>query len=104
MKLTRKPLENRMLLYVERNRNQLDALVHLMAQEIRKYLADNKRKLEIALTTAKYVDPQQVLKRGYSITRLNGKALKTSIALKSGDRIETELAEGHIWSVYTKEK
>lgn len=97
-------MENRMLLYVERNRNQLDALVHVMAQEIRKYLADNKRKLEIALTTAKYVDPQQVLKRGYSITRLNGKALKTGIALKSGDRIETELAEGHIWSVYTKEK
>lgn len=40
--------------------------------------------------------PDNVLKRGYSITLKNGKALKSSINLKEGDEIITKLYEGEV--------
>jgi exodeoxyribonuclease VII large subunit len=44
------------------------------------------------------MSPQNVLKRGYSITRINGKALKDGLSLKEGDVLSTELYEGDIIS------
>lgn len=42
----------------------------------------------------KLLDPKNLLKRGYSITYINEKILKTSSQLKKGDKIVTLLAEG----------
>jgi len=51
------------------------------------------------------LDPQQVLNRGYSITRLNGRALsRVDGNVKSGDVLETVLAAGTITSVVTESK
>ncbi|MFO7938428.1 MAG: exodeoxyribonuclease VII large subunit [Bacteroidales bacterium] len=44
------------------------------------------------------IDPKNVLKRGYSITKLDGKALKEADVLKRGDIIETTLYKGKIKS------
>lgn len=44
------------------------------------------------------LDPAHVLRRGYSITRFNGRALYKSGALKPGDKIQTQLYEGTIES------
>lgn len=65
-------------------------------------LSDHRQALEIAKTTVKYADPAKVLERGYSITRLNGKAVKDATELRVGDRLETEMAKGRIWSEVTK--
>lgn len=43
--------------------------------------------------------PDHILKRGYSITRFNGKALKESKKLSTGDVITTRFFEGEIDSV-----
>ena len=40
--------------------------------------------LELAETKVKYVDPKNVLERGYSITRLNGKAVRSIESVKVG--------------------
>jgi len=48
------------------------------------------------------MSPQNVLKRGYSITRINGKALKNGLSLKEGDILNTELYEGNITSIVKK--
>jgi len=37
-----------------------------------------------------------VLERGYSITRLNGKAVRKAAVLQAGEIVETELAHGKI--------
>lgn len=42
--------------------------------------------------------PQHVLQRGYSITRLNGKALKSTESVREGDVVETVLAQGGMTS------
>ncbi|MEW6117490.1 MAG: exodeoxyribonuclease VII large subunit [Nitrospirota bacterium] len=45
------------------------------------------------------LDPARVLKRGYSITRCNGKVLKDTAQAKSGDVLETRLYNGSITSI-----
>ncbi|MCH8553926.1 MAG: exodeoxyribonuclease VII large subunit [Schleiferiaceae bacterium] len=50
----------------------------------------------------KLLDPLQVLKRGYSITRVEGKAVKSATALAIGTEIETELFEGTFTSKITE--
>lgn len=44
------------------------------------------------------MSPEKVLKRGYSITLINGKSIKSCDTLKPGDPIQTVLSEGSILS------
>jgi exodeoxyribonuclease VII large subunit len=44
------------------------------------------------------MDPENVLKRGYSITRLNGKAVKSIAVLKPHDTLNTVVADGQVIS------
>lgn len=68
----------------------------------RRLLAENHR-LQLMEEKLKALDPQLLLKRGYSITLHNGRAVKDAMALKAGDEIETRLANGAIHSVVTQE-
>ncbi|MFC3199651.1 exodeoxyribonuclease VII large subunit [Parapedobacter deserti] len=52
--------------------------------------------------SVRLLDPQQVLNRGYSITRINGRALKQADGTTAGDVIETFLASGRIKSTVTE--
>lgn len=45
------------------------------------------------------LSPDATLKRGYSITRFNGKAVRDASALKKGDVLITQMAEGEVKSV-----
>lgn len=48
--------------------------------------------------TVKLLDPQRVLDRGYSITRINGEVLKNTDSVREGDLVETFLASGALKS------
>lgn len=52
----------------------------------------------------KLLDPQNVLKRGYSITLLNGKAVTSAARIKEGDELTTRLAKGEFTSTVNKKK
>ena len=62
-------------------------------------LTQEKHKLEIVSEKVRSLDPTLLLRRGYSITLHNGKAVKDAQALKPGDEIETRLSEGTIKSI-----
>ncbi len=84
-----------------------EAKIDTMSQRIpmlleRRLLAENHR-LQLMEEKLKALDPQLLLKRGYSITLHNGRAVKDATALKAGDEIETRLANGAIHSVVTQE-
>ncbi len=51
-----------------------------------------------------YLNPEKVLKRGYSISMKNGRAIKDASSLEIEDKIETILFKGKITSVLTKKK
>lgn len=52
----------------------------------------------------KHLDPSNVLKRGYSITRHKGKVLRSSASLKKWAVIETKLSNGEITSIVQDRK
>ena len=44
------------------------------------------------------LSPQNTLRRGYSITRINGKAVRSVSELSEGDTVQTTLADGVVES------
>lgn len=67
-------------------------------------LLANQSALSTAVNTVRLLDPQRVLDRGYSITRINGKALKNTTGIKEGDVLETFLATGTLESTVNQIK
>ena len=61
-------------------------------------LMTEKHRLQLIEEKAKSLDPTLLLKRGYSITLKDGKALRDATVLRPGDEIETRLANGTIRS------
>lgn len=47
----------------------------------------------------KLLHPDHILKRGFSITRLNGKAVVDAFTMKSGDELVTQVYQGEVKSV-----
>lgn len=48
------------------------------------------------------VDPQNILKRGYSLTLLDQRSLKSIDQISEGDQLETRLSDGIIESIVEK--
>ncbi len=64
---------------------------------ILKHLFNQKEsQLNLLSKTNELLDPKNILKKGYSITYLNGKAVKNADELKSGDLISTKLKDGSV--------
>jgi exodeoxyribonuclease VII large subunit len=70
----------------------------------KQYLKNNSNKLNILLSKTELLDPKNVLKRGYSITKFKGKVLKDPKGVNENDIIETELFLGTIKSIVGKAK
>ena len=64
----------------------------------RRLMAEQHR-LQLIEEKTKNLDPALLLKRGYSITLHNGKAVRSPQQLQSGDEIETRLEKGTIKSI-----
>lgn len=73
---------------------QIESLRQQMVAASARRLSDERHRIELAEGRARALDPALLLKRGYSITLHNGKAVRSAQALKPGDRIETRLNEG----------
>lgn len=71
-----------------------ETLPHLAKIELVKY----RLQLEGIETKVKMLDPQLVLRRGYSITRVNGKVVRDASLLKKGDVMTTQLERGTVES------
>ncbi len=91
-------LNSKIALLSEKQKSRIQLVSGVVRQRIQHILTAYGRRLELAENTVKLADPGKVLARGYSITRLNGKAIKNAVVLKSGDCLETELAEGIVKS------
>lgn len=57
-----------------------------------------KTKMENFVRLLNGLSPQAVLKRGYSITKLNGRVVSSVKKLKRGDKLNTQLSDGEIVS------
>jgi exodeoxyribonuclease VII large subunit len=56
-------------------------------------------RLKLMQQAVTLADPANILRRGFSITRVGGKAVTQASALHPGERLVTQLAQGEITSV-----
>ncbi len=79
-----------------------DSLVNGKNQSLvshsKNYLNKMNNKVEGFDNTLKILDPENVLKRGYTITSSNGKIIKKSAELKKEDLINTRFSDGSVSS------
>lgn len=64
-------------------------------------LLKEQHRLSLLTQRTKAFDPTLLLKRGYSITLCNGKALCDPATLQAGDQLETLLEQGIVYSTVT---
>lgn len=84
---------------VAEERLRLDRLSVALAPAVRQRLSAEKHRLELLGQRISAVAPAILLRRGYSITLHNGRAVYSPDQLSDGDVIETRLAEGNVRSV-----
>jgi exodeoxyribonuclease VII large subunit len=83
---------------VRNNYQKLKDFTKILQVHPNHILTMHSKTLEQFESTIKYLDPLNVLRRGYSITYLNGKALKDITTVKKADIIDTRLHDGTITS------
>lgn len=81
-----------------RKKVQLSNLQHWLGNSPISLLRHKKAELESYSQLIRITDPVQVLKRGYSITSVNGKALKSVKNIKEGSILQTKLFNGTVLS------
>lgn len=64
----------------------------------RRFFNKRKHQLELFEQSAKYANPENILKKGYSLTLSKGKIIKGISQLKEDDIIETKFAKGSVES------
>lgn len=84
---------------LEQGRSKLATLNAQLSTLIPHLLAAQRHRLELLEQKAQSLDPQLLLKRGYSITLYNGRAVRDAKELKAGDEIQTRLDKGTIQSI-----
>jgi exodeoxyribonuclease VII large subunit len=87
---------------VLKNKNQLKQFQQLIKIRIFETIRTEKKNLNLIQEKLRLVDPQNILKRGYSLTMMNGKILKSIQLVKVGDLLETRLSDGIVESKVEK--
>lgn len=81
-------------------RSRLDIEWTRLVPAVRRIVENEHHRMEILSQSVSASDPQQLLKRGYSITTdADGKAVRDASALKPGCRIVTRFANGKVSSI-----
>ena len=81
-----------------RNEQMLENIWNRSVTGVRNMLTNKNHKLELLEKSIAAADPALILKRGFSLTRHNGRVVTSASDLKPGDRLTTVLADGSIES------
>ena len=85
-----------------RQEAKLDAFYQRLLTALDHRLTSERHRMELMEEKVKALDPTLLLKRGYSITLFNGRAIRDPQMLKEGDEIETRIEKGVIISKVKK--
>ena len=85
-------------LRMDRERQQIARLGEALPKGCRGTLQRRQRECDAVDGKLKLLSPDNVLKRGYSITLKDGKAVTAAADLRPGDRIVTRFHEGEVTS------
>ena len=81
--------------------NQLESSVVKMT---RQFFHKEKERLHMNENTVRLLNPENVLRRGYTLTLKEGKIVKSTQQIETGDEIETRFADGKVKSKITNKR
>ena len=84
---------------LQRKSHRLEHLFALMPPLTKLYMQRCRQEVDNLAVRTSSADPRLILKRGYSITTMNGKIVRDAKNVSSGQEIETQLANGKIKSI-----
>lgn len=87
-----------------RQQSRIDMLLTRMKAAAMRRVTDERHRIELLSQRTSALDPQILLQRGYSITTINGKAVKDAADLAEGDEIETRFAKGKVKSTVSESR
>lgn len=102
LRRTKQGLEDYPKRLLEKQRIELAHQEKQLSDRTAHYLLQYQKNLHQLNQLLQSLGPAQTLKRGFSITRQNEKALRSVEHLQIGDEIETEFAQGKVLSTLTK--
>ncbi|MCK5137913.1 MAG: exodeoxyribonuclease VII large subunit [Bacteroidales bacterium] len=88
--------------FLHKKTEHLQQVSLFLGREVNSYLTRKKDHLTLLETRTELVNPENILRRGYSMTLLDGKALTGIKNVKPGDLLETRLYKGKILSKVEK--
>ncbi|MCH5241835.1 MAG: exodeoxyribonuclease VII large subunit [Muribaculaceae bacterium] len=94
---------NSTLALLSKENLKLDNLSQTLKSISGNQINQSSQKINNLESLLKVLDPKNTLNRGYSITRLNGKAVKSKDSIPPGAILTTTLAEGEVRSMVIKE-
>ena len=84
--------------------NEILKLKSLLVSSVRKLIRNEEKRVDTLTNSLEILNPENVIKRGYTITYQNGKVVKSLQNLETGNIIETLLIDGLIKSKITEKK
>lgn len=85
-------------LHVHQTQQHIEVHSARLSPTVQRLLLDARHHLDLLEQRCSLLDPQLLLKRGYSITLRQGRAVRNAHQLKAGDEIETRVENGIIKS------
>ncbi len=86
----------------QHRQNQLDAQQYKCKTCVQSYIKSKHHQMGLFENTLKYINPENVLKRGFTLTTFQNKIIKNVNYLKQNNQIETHLLNGKITSTINK--
>lgn len=91
-------LSNKSIQHIENKKNKVQMLNAQLGLVTPMLITKQKHRIELIDSKLTSVDPNRILQLGFSITRIDGKAIRNPNSINEGDVIETTLASGTIKS------
>ncbi len=88
--------------HIKSSNERLQFIFQSMQTALRQVLQREHQRIDALGDKVEILSPQNTLKRGYSLTTLNGKAVTDASAIREGDVVVTTLRSGRIESTVTR--
>ncbi|MCH5231083.1 MAG: exodeoxyribonuclease VII large subunit [Muribaculaceae bacterium] len=83
---------------IAKEKLRIDNHRHILQNILTLQIERGKQQIENLESLIRVLDPRNTLKRGYSVTRVNGKAVKSQADLSPGDIMTTSFCDGEVKS------
>lgn len=79
--------------------NKLNLIEETLKKNVQQSCKDQSARLDIYEKHLELSSPENILKKGYTLTMMDGKVIKHTNAVRSGDKITTRFSDGNIESI-----